>query len=171
MVSDARLLGVQVGPAEILGGDLLAGGRLDQRRAGEEYGTVALDDDRLIRHRRDVGASGGARAEHGGHLRDPLAGEDGLVAEDTPEVQLVREDLVLHRQEGAPRVDQIDAGQVVLLGDLLRPDVLLDCHRVVRAPLYGRIVGHEHTLLAMHHPNSGHDACRVGSPVVQFVCR
>ena len=44
-------------------------------------------------------------------------------------------------QERAAGVDEVDARQAVLLGDLLRAQVLLDGQRVVRAALDGRVVG------------------------------
>ena len=66
------------------------------------------------------------------HLRAHV----GLVVEDAAEVLAIREHLVLVRQVGAARVDEVDAGQAVLLGDLLRAQVLLDGHRVVGCLLY-----------------------------------
>jgi hypothetical protein len=59
-------------------------------------------------------------------------------------VLAVGEHLVLSGQERAARVHQIDAGQPVLSGDLLRAQVLLDGNRVIRAALHRRVVGHDH---------------------------
>jgi hypothetical protein len=140
---DAR---VHVAAAEVLGADHLAGGRLHQRRAAEEDGALVLDDDQSRRHRRHVGAAGGARAHHHRDLRDALRRHVGLVVEDAAEVVAVGEDLVLLRQEGAAGVDQVDAGQAVLLRDLLRAQVLLHRHRVVGAALHGGVVGDDHAL-------------------------
>ena len=70
VVGDAGEPRVDVGAAELLGGDLLAGRGLHERRAAEEDRAGALDDDRLVRHRRHVGAAGRARAHHDGDLRD-----------------------------------------------------------------------------------------------------
>ena len=56
--------------AELLGGHLLAGRGLHERRPGEEDRARALHDDALVAHRRHVGAAGGARAHHGRELRD-----------------------------------------------------------------------------------------------------
>ena len=109
---------------------------------------VPRDDDRLVAHRRDVRAAGRARAHHDRDLRDPLRGHARLVVEDPPEVLAVGEDLVLQRQEGAARVDEVDAGEVVLLGDLLRAQVLLDRERVVRAALHRRVVRDDHAVRA-----------------------
>ena len=72
VVGDAGDLGVQVAAAELLGGDDLAGRRLHQRRAAEEDRALVAHDHGLVAHRRHVGAARGARAEHGGDLRDAL---------------------------------------------------------------------------------------------------
>ena len=117
-----------------------------------------LDDDGLVGHRRHVGAAGGARAHHDGDLRDALRGQVGLVEEDPAEVLAVGEDLVLHRQERAAGVDEVDAGQVVLGGDGLRAQVLLDRDRVVGAALDGRVVGDDHDLAAADPADAGDDA-------------
>ena len=99
------------------------------------------DDHGLVAHRRDVRAARRAGAQHRRDLRDARAGHPGLVVEDPAEVVPVGEDLVLHRQEGAARVDQVDAGQPVLQRDLLGAQVLLHRHRVVRAALDRGVVG------------------------------
>ena len=79
----------------------------------------------------------------------PRARELRLVVEDAAEVLAVREDLVLHRQEGAAGVDQVEARQPVLERDLLGAEVLLDGHRVVGAALDRRVVGDDHALDAL----------------------
>jgi hypothetical protein len=66
---------MHVGAAEVFGCHHFAGRRLDQRRAAEKDRALILDDDRLVAHRRHVGAAGGARAHHGGDLRDALAAD------------------------------------------------------------------------------------------------
>ena len=73
VVGDAREARVDVGAAEFLWRDVLAGGGLHQRRAAEEDRARALDDDGLVAHRRHVGATGRARAHDQRHLRDPGA--------------------------------------------------------------------------------------------------
>ena len=158
VVDDAGGPRVHVAAAELLGGDDLAGRRLHQRRAAEEDRALVAHDHRLVAHRRHVGAACGARAHHAGDLRDPLRREVRLVEEDPAEVLAVGEDLVLHRQERAAGVDEVEAGQPVLQRDGLRPQVLLDRHRVVGAALDRRVVG-DHDALAAHHPaDAGDDA-------------
>ena len=82
-----------------------------------------------------------------------------LVVEDPAEVLAVGKDLGLERQERAARVHEVDAGQPVLLGDLLGAQVLLDRHREVRAALDRRVVGDDHDLAARDtRPIAGHEA-------------
>ena len=97
---------------------------------------------------------------HRGDLRDLRRGHPRLVVEDAAEVVAVGEDLVLHRQERAAGVDEVDAGQAVLEGDLLRAQVLLHRHRVVGAALDGGVVGDDHDVAAVHEADAGDEARR-----------
>ena len=160
MVGHARAARVDVGAAELLGRHLLAGRRLHERRAADEDRPGAADDDRLVRHRRHVGAAGGARAHHDRDLRDALRGHARLVVEDPAEVLAVGEDLVLEREEGPARVDEVEARQVVLLGDLLRAEVLLHREREVRAALHRRVVRDDHAGATLDDPDPRDDARR-----------
>ena len=54
--------------------------------------------------------------------------------------------LVLIRQVGTAGIDQIDARQVVLLGDFLGAQMLFDGQRVVGAALYRGVVAHNHAI-------------------------
>ena len=155
VVRDAGDPGVHVAAAELLGGDDLADRGLHQRRAAQEDGALVADDHGLVAHRRNVGAAGGAGAHHGGDLRDLRRGHPRLVVEDPAEVLLVREDLVLLGQERAARVHEVDAGQPVLQRDFLRPQVLLDRHRIVGAALDGGVVGDHQHLAAVHQADAG----------------
>ena len=149
---------MHVTAAEVLGRDDLTGRGLHQRRAAEEDRALVAHDHRLVGHRRDVGAAGGAGAHHAGDLRDAPRGHGGLVEEDPAEVLAVGEDLVLQRQERAAGVDEVDARQVVLRGDRLRAQVLLDRHRVVGAALDRRVVGDDDALATRHPPDAGDHA-------------
>ena len=163
---DAR---VQVAAAQLLGGHDLAGRRLHQRRAAEEDRALVADDHRLVAHRRHVRPARRARAEHGGDLRDALRGHLRLVVEDPAEVLAVGEHLVLHRQERAAGVDEVDARQAVLQRDLLRPQVLLHRHRVVGAALDRRVVGDDHALAPGDPPDPGDDPRGRGLAAVEPV--
>ena len=131
---------------------------------------VPVDDDRLVRHRRHVGAARGARAHHDGNLRNPVGGHARLVEEDAPEVIAIGKDLGLQREKRAARIHQVDARQAVVERDLLRAHVLLDRDRVVRAALHRRIVGDDEHLAARHAADAGDDARR-GRVVVVHVER
>ena len=121
IVRDAREARVHVGAAKFLGRDFFPGGRLHERRTAEEDGAGALDDDRLVRHRRHVGAARRARSHDDGNLRDALGRHPRLVVEDAAEVLAVGKDLGLERQERAAGVDEIDAGQSIVERDSVAP--------------------------------------------------
>jgi hypothetical protein len=110
-----------------------------------------------------AGGSGSATSQGGSGLR---ACRLRLVEEDPPEVVAIGEDLVLQREEGAAGVDEIDAGQPVLLGDLLRAEMLLDRQWEVRAALHGRVVGDDHALAPLDDADSRHDPGRGRGAVV-----
>jgi hypothetical protein len=70
IVGDAGQARVDVGAAEFFRRDLFAGCRFDERRAAEKNRPGAPDDDGFVRHRRHVGAAGGARSHHHRYLRN-----------------------------------------------------------------------------------------------------
>ena len=144
VIGDATRSAMQFSAAQFLGTDLLACGGLHQWWTAEEDGALIADDDRLVTHRGNIGAAGGARSHDDGDLRNALCAHPGLVVEDPAEVITVGKDLVLQRQVGPARIDQVDAGKPVLLGDLLRPEVFLDRQWVITAALDGGIVGDDH---------------------------
>ena len=74
---------------------------------------MIADDDRLVAHRRDIGAACGAAAHHAGDLRDAPRRHIGLVEKNTSEMVAIGEYLILMRQVGAAAVDQVDAWQAV----------------------------------------------------------
>src|SRR3546814_12206736 len=69
--------------------------------------------------------------------------------------------LGLMRQVRVAAVDQIDAGQAVRLGNLLRAQMLLYRHRIVSAALHRRIVADDHRLPPRHPADAG-DHARTG---------
>ncbi len=158
VVHDAGGARVHVAAAERLGVHDLAGRRLHQRRPAEEDRSLLAHDDRLVAHRRDVGAARGTGAHDDRDLGNACRRESRLVVEDTAEVFAVRKNLVLQRQECAARVDEVDAGQPVLERDFLGAQVLPDGHRVVGPALDGRVIRDHDDLAAMDAPDSRHDA-------------
>ena len=166
MVDHARTPRMDVSTAKILRRDHLAGRRLHQRRAAQEDRALVLHDDGLVRHGRDIRPAGRARAHHSGDLGDPLCRQVRLVEEDPAEVLAIGEDLVLHRQERATGVDEVGTRQPVGPRDLLRTQVFLHRHRIVRAALDGRVVGDDHALAAADPTDPGHQTRRRDGVVV-----
>ena len=162
---------MHVGAAEFFRRHHLAGRRLHQRRAAEKDRALVAHDDALVRHRRHIGAAGGAGAHHDGDLRDALRRHLRLVVEDAAEMPLVRKDLVLHRQEGAAGIDHVDAGQIVLPRDILRAQMLLHRHRIIGAALDGGVVGDDHAFAPRDPPDAGDDAGRMHVAAIEAVGR
>ena len=158
---------MDVGAAELLRGDVLSRRGLHEGRPADEDRARAADDHRLVRHRGDVRAAGRARAHDDGDLRDPERRQSRLVEEDPTEVVPVREHLGLEREEGAARVDEVDAGEPVLARDLLRAQVLLDREREVRAALDRRVVRDDDALATLDDADPRHDSCRRRLAVVE----
>ena len=81
-----------------------------------------------------------------------------MVIEDAAEVIAIGKNFILRGQEGAARIDQIDARQMILLRDLLGAQMLLHRHRIIRAALDGRVVGDDHAFAARDTADAGDDA-------------
>ena len=160
---------MHVGAAEVFGRHHLAGRGLHQRRAAEEDRALLAHDDRLVRHRRHIGAARRARAHHAGDLRNAERGQRRLIVEDAAEVLAVGKHLGPLRQVGAAGVDQIDARQPVLARDLLRAQMLLHRHRVVGAALDGGVVAHDHAFAPLDPADAGDDAGAVDRVLVHAV--
>ena len=58
----------------------------------------------------------------------------------------IRENLGLMRQVRPAGIDQVDAGQPILQGDLLGPQMLLHGQREVGAALHRGVIGQDETL-------------------------
>ena len=92
-----------------------------------------------------------------------------LAVKRAAEVILVGKDAVLFGQKGAATVDEVDDGQVVLRGDVLRADVLFHRLGIKGAALDGSVVGDEHAGRAVDDANARDDACAGGVVVVHAV--
>src|SRR6056297_171063 len=161
MVGNTGDFTVYVCATEVFGGYYFTGGGFFQWRAGQEDGALVADDDGFVRHGGHVGATGGAQAHDDGNLGDVVGGHAGLVVEDAAEVVAVREDFVLPWQVGAARVYEVDAGQAVLQGDFLGPQVFFHRQRVVAATFNGGVVGDDHAFGAGDTAHAGdHASCR-----------
>ncbi len=144
-------------PPSSSGVDDLPERRLHDRRPAEEDPSDALHHDHLVAQRRHVGAARRAATEHHRELGQTLGREPGLAVERAAEVVLVGEDLVLQREEGAARVDQVDHTEIVLGGDVLGSDVFLDGHGNERSALHRGVVGDEHVGNTVDQADAGDD--------------
>ncbi len=88
-----------------------------------------------------------------------MSGHARLVKEGVTEVFAVRKDFRLQGQERAAGIDQINAGQMVLLCDGLSAALFLHGQRIVGATLNGGIIDKNHTFLATDATNAGDDSC------------
>ena len=104
-VADARLAAVDLGAAELLHRDLLAGDGFGQVRAGERHRPLAGDHRHEVRERRDVGGAGRAGAHHRRDHRDHARHFD-LLAEEVAGAGEERAGRLL--DAGAGRVEQPD---------------------------------------------------------------
>ena len=154
MVGHSGLHRVQFGTTELLISDYFTCGCLDEGRPTQEDCASVLDNDDLVRHGGHIGATSSARATYDSDLRNAGGRHPRLVVENLSEVIFVWEYVVLLREEGASGVNEVDARQLVLHGDLLGADVFLDCDRVVCAALVSEIIGDDHARLSMHLANA-----------------
>ena len=76
--------------------------------------------------------------------------------------------LFLPRQERTAGIHEVNAWQVVLLRNFLRPQVFLDGQRIVRATFDGGIVGDDHALDTVYAPHAADDSGRGYLVVVDF---
>ena len=142
-IDGAADLRMHFGAAEIFGGGFLADGGLHQRGAGEEEAGAFGHQD-VVAHHREIRAAGYAHAHDGGDLRDAHGAHDGVVAEDAAEIVGVREDVFLQRKKDASGIDQINCGDAIFDGDVLRANYFFGGHREKGAGFYGGVVGDDH---------------------------
>jgi len=86
-------------------------------------------------------------------------------------VVAVGKDLILLRQVGAATVHQINAGEVVFLGNLLGAQVFFHRHREIGAALHGGIVADHHDLLTVDTPDACDHACRRSCAIIHAMGR
>ena len=153
---------MHLGPAQLLGCDLLACRRFHERRAAEEDRRGSAHDHGFVAHRRYVGAAGRAGAHHRRDLRDPRRGHRRLVEEDPSEVIPVGEHFSLHGEVCAAGVDEVDTGKPVLQRHLLCPQMFLHGQREVRPALHGGVVRDDHALPTLDDADACDDPCGRG---------
>ena len=156
--NQARLSAQGVAQIAVVMGSCTAGGAYvpamsDETIIVRNQGTIFLGGPPLVK-----AATGGAAAHNHGDLRDVQRRHARLVVEDAAEMLPIREYLVLQRQEGTTRIDEVDTGQMVFQRHLLRTQVLLHRHREIGATLDRRIVGDDHDFLTVDATDAGDDA-------------
>ncbi len=169
-IGDTRDAGVHIAAAKRFRVDDFAGRRSHERRAAEEDRALLLDDDRFVAHRRHVRAARRTGTHDHRELRDACGRQPRLVEEDAAEMIAVRKHFVLHRQERAAGVHQVDARQMILRSDFLRAQVLLHRHREVSAAFHRRVVRDDNDLGAVHAADAG-DHARGGRAAVVHAVR
>ena len=102
----------------------------------------------------------------------PLRRHDGVIAKDAAKVVGVGKNIFLQRQKDAGGIHEIDGGDVIFDGDVLRANHFLRGHREKRASLHGGVVGDDHEHAAVKRAEAGDDACgRRAAPLfVHFPC-
>ena len=140
------------GAAKILRRDNFAGRRLDERRTRQKDGALSRHDNRLVAHRRNIGATRRAASHHRCDLRDGRRRHSRLIVKDAAEMVAIGKDFVLAWQIGAAAIDEIDARQMAFPCDFLRAQMLLDGQRVIGAALDGCIIGDDDAFLAAYAP-------------------
>src|SRR6188472_103969 len=106
-VPHSGLAAVDLGAAELLHRDVLAGDGLSQVRAGQRHRALAGDHRHEVGERRDVGGTGGAGTHHRRHHRDHSRHLD-LLAEEVAGAGEERSRRLLDASAG--RVEQPDKG-------------------------------------------------------------
>ena len=98
----------------------------------------------VIAHHRQIRAARDAHAHDGGDLRNAHGAHHGVVAEDAAEIVGVGKDVFLQRQKNAGGIDQVDRGDVIFDGDILRANHFFRGQREERAGFHRGVVGDDH---------------------------
>src|ERR1700730_5470838 len=98
----------------------------------------------MVAHYREVRGACYAHAHDGGDLRDAHGAHHRVVAEDAAEIVGVREDVFLQGEKNAGGVDEINCGDAIFDGDILRANYFFRGHGEEGASFYGGVVNDEH---------------------------
>ncbi len=162
---DARM---HLRPAQILGRDHLPRCRLYQRRTGEKDCALIADDDAFIAHGRNIGPARRAGSHDNRDLRNAEGGHIRLIIEAAAEMIAIREHILLVRQVGPARVNQIDTGEMVLQRHFLRPEMLLHRQRIVSPALHRRIVADDDAFAPLDPADTGDDPGGMDIPAIHI---
>ena len=158
MIGHARQARVHIAATQIFCTDHFARSRFDQRGATQKDGALVFNNDGFVAHGWHVSTARSATAHDHRYLRNAQGTHVGLVVKDAAKVIAVWKHFVLVGQIGTARIDQVNAGQVVLLRHFLRPQMLLDGHGVIGAALHGGVVAHNHAVHTIDAANAGNHA-------------
>ena len=128
--------------------------RLHQRRTADKNRPRPLHNHGLIGHRRHISPPRRAASHHYGNLWNSRCAQPRLIVKNPPKMVFIRKSSRLFRKKNPARINQIHAGQAIFHRNFLRPQVLFDRHRKVRAALDRRIIGHHQHFLPMHHSHA-----------------
>ena len=134
---------VHLRAAQFFSGNFLPDRGLHQRRPREEESRT-FGHQNVIAHHRQVRAARDAHPHDGGDLRNAHGAHDGVVAEDAAEIVGIGENIFLQRQKYARGIDQINRGNVIFDGNILRADDFLRREREERSGLHRGVVGDDH---------------------------
>src|ERR1700736_6206642 len=98
----------------------------------------------MVAHYREVRAACYAHAHDGGDLRDTHGAHHRVVAEYAAKIVGVGEDVFLQGEKNAGGIDQINRGDAIFDGDILRANYFFRGHGEERAGFYGGVVNDEH---------------------------
>ncbi len=129
------------------------GGHFHQGRSGQEDLGLILDEDGVIAHAGHIGPAGCAVAKDHGDGGHTGLGAAGDLAEAGPAVV---EDALLLGQVGTGRLHQVDAGQLILEGDLAQAETLLQGGVIYRSALVGTHIADAHAQATAHQPDAAH---------------
>src|SRR4029453_10502231 len=93
---------------------------------------------------RKISAPRDAVAHDCGKLRNARGGNHGVIAKDATEIIFVWKNFILHRQEHASRIDEINNRQRAFKSDALGANQFFGRLRKERAGFYRRVVGDNH---------------------------
>ncbi len=147
--------GMHFRAAQLLVGGDFPGGRLQQRRAGQEHLGAVAHQHYIVREPGLVGAAGGGVAVHHGDLRDAGGGQACLVGEGAGALHEHVGGVV---EVGAAGFHQAHHGQPVLLGDALQAQGFMQPGGRYRAALDGGVGGGDQAAHAAHIADAGDGA-------------
>src|SRR5690606_31704236 len=110
--------------------------------ACQKYRAGFVNDEGLIRHDRQIGASCYTASHNGSDLHYAHGRHLCVVAKLSSEMLLIRKNLILKGSKHTCTIYKINNGQMVFHRYLLRPEILLSRYRKPSSGFYGGIVGH-----------------------------